>query len=725
MYLVYDCETTGLITDPTNPPRIVQIAWVEYDREGNKIRAFNHIVRPDGFTIPQEATNIHKITNEKARERGIPLKKALADFSEAVGRSKYLVGHNFKYDQAIVAGEYKRLNESNPIDGVFKIDTMLLSIDYCKLPKSRGGFKYPKLEELHIKLFNKSFDGAHDALVDVEATGRCFFKLQELGVIGFKDDGTTELHKFGKEQGVKLEEKELYKPTICLGVHSYYSVLRGCGSVEDFIKKAKEYGHTAIGITDRSTLSGSLEFYQKCKELGIKPIIGAELYLNDNIGKMENQADEGSSYVQKILIKNKAGYINLNKLLFWGHTKGFNGIQSRISTDWLIENKEGLIVSTSGDDSYMASMLMKGRRGEAESYFKKLKDNFGDDLIAEIRLNERDEQKIYNEFILQMADKHDVTTIMDNDVHYVNPEDNELQDTLYTIGQKGVSLKRAKLFDRRHLYYPNRKDYINLNKKFGFFYPEKALEAFMDNALYVAEKCNFDFEIGVEKYPKYEPTQDVIDYFKSTDTEEIIYKLAFSKLKKKLKDKHKKGSIILTDELSKKYHDRLEYELGVIKEKNMLDYFLVNWELVRDYRKHGYEIGPARGSAAGCLLSYVLDITKVDPIKFNLYFERFLNPTRKCLTEDDVVLLKDGSYKFITDITLEDDVATETNQGELVRIYERELDLGESVYEIETENGIKIKLTGNHIVPVMRNGKREEVTVENIKDGDFFITFEG
>lgn len=174
-----------------------------------------------------------------------------------------------------------------------------------------------------------------------------------------------------------------------------------------------------------------------------------------------------------------------------------------------------------------------------------------------------------------------------------------------------------------------------MNKRLGFDYPEHYVDMCLDNTLKVAEKCNFEFDMVNDKYPKYEPTPDVIKYFRTSDTKEIIKKLSFAKLRQKL-DQYRKNNIVkMDDELQKKYEERLDYELKVIEEKKVLDYFLVVWELIRFCMKEGIATGPGRGSAAGSLLSWCLDITKIDPVRFDLYFERFLNPERKSMPDID------------------------------------------------------------------------------------------
>lgn len=424
------------------------------------------------------------------------------------------------------------------------------------------------------------------------------------------------------------------KPFVHLHVHTFHSILDGCGSIDNYIKLAKKFNHPAIAITDHGTLSGTFEFWRKCKKAGIKPIIGIEAYVNDKMGDFEEKKYEGGNAHQIILVKNKQGFINANKLAYRSYTEGFYK-RGRIKTEWLFECKEGLVVTTACMASYVGKLMMENKREEAEQYFKRFKDEFGDDFYAEIQLNELSIQKTYNSFILELASKYRVKVVITGDVHYALPEDAELQDTLIAINQKSQLGHSFKL-NARSLYYSSSEDIYNFNYKFGYDYRLDFIDICFQNTLEIADKCDFDFETGVEKYPRYEPTEDVINACKTSETSEIIKKIAFSKLKQKLNKYKETKEVEVTEEKIKEYVNRLNYEIQVIESKKMLDYFLVNWEIIRDYREKGYEIGPGRGSAAGCLLTWCLDITKIDPIRFGLYFERFLNPTRMSPPDLDI-----------------------------------------------------------------------------------------
>ena len=430
-----------------------------------------------------------------------------------------------------------------------------------------------------------------------------------------------------------------HRPMVHLHLHTDFSALDGASKSDNYIKIAKELGHPAITILDHGNASGWLTHYQKCKSKGIKPILGMEAYLNDTLdGKLSREEAESidnsaKNTHQSIIIKNQKGYENLNRLIYRSFTEGYY-YKGRITTEWLLENKEGLIVTSSCMASKFARLIEEGKESEAEERILLFKREFGDDFYAELQFNEIDQQKAYNRFILKMIKKHDLQPILTGDVHYARPEDNRLQDILIAINQS-QPVGRAFALQARELYYTNFSDFHDMNRRLGFNYPEHYVDMCLDNTLKVAEKCSFEFDMVNDKYPKYEPTPDVVSYFKTDDTKEIARKLAFAKLRQKLEKYRQNGVVSMTEELEKKYHERLEYELKVIEDKKVLDYFLVVWELIRFCMKEGIATGPGRGSSAGSLLSWCLDITKIDPVRFDLYFERFLNPERKSMPDID------------------------------------------------------------------------------------------
>lgn len=555
--------------------------------------------------------------------------------------------------------------------------------------------------------------------------GKQHVYIDELSnLVNTNKDKAFELFE-GKKEELKKEIELLdrkRKPMAHLHCHTFHSILDGAGSIDNYIKLAKEYNHPAMAITDHGTMSGTFEFWKKCKAAGIKPIIGMEAYVNNKMGEFEEKKYEGGNSHQSIFVKNKEGFVNINKLAYLSYDKGFYH-RGRIKTDWLFEHKKGLFITTSCAVSHMSKLVREGKSQEAEEYLIGLIREFGDDIAIELQFNEFDGQKIYNEWLIRMSQKYNLMPILTNDVHYAFPEEAKLQDTLIAINQK-TQLGKAFKLETRNLFFASADDFHIFNKKFGFNYSEKFVNDCLDNTLKVVEKCTYDFDTVTEKFPKYEATKEVIDYFKTDNSKEIITKLSFGKLKQRIKEYKENGVVEMTPEKEQEYHKRLQYELDVIEEKNALDYFLVYWELIRDYKSKGHSVGPGRGSAGGCLLSWCLEITDIDPIRFGLYFERFMNPTRKCLTENNYILLKDGSYKKVSEITLNDSPETELGIGEFVEIVKREMEPGEKVFEIELENGLKVELTGNHIIPVIREGNRVDIRVDELLETDEMLTKE-
>lgn len=479
------------------------------------------------------------------------------------------------------------------------------------------------------------------------------------------------LEKFEQEKNGLKKQIEILdrkrKPMAHLHCHTFHSILDGAGSIDNYIKLAKEYNHPAMAITDHGTLSGTYEFWKKCKAAGIKPIIGMEAYINNTMGQFEEKKYEGDNTHQSIFVKNPEGFVNLNKLAYKSYSEGFYH-RGRIKTDWLIEHKNGLFLTTSCAVSYMSKLVRGGKTKEAEDYLKILMREFGDNLVAELQFNEFDGQKIYNDWLLRMIKKYSLMPILTNDVHYAFPEEAKLQDTLIAINQKSQLGKSFRL-ETRNLYYANADDFHTFNKKFGFNYPEKFIDTCLENTLKVVEKCNYDFDTTTEKFPKYEATPEVIEYFKTDKTKEIITRLALGKLKQKIKEYKENKLVDMTPEKEKEYYDRLNYELQVIEEKKALDYFLVYWELIRDYKSKGYSIGPGRG----------------------------------CFYPGSRVKMSDGMYAPIETIEVGDEVFDA--YGDIRKVIDTlEYDIEEDTIELEFEDGRKIRCTLDHEILTINRG---------------------
>ena len=658
MYIVFDTETTGLpkkynapFTDMDNWPRMVQLAWISYDEEGHEKERHNYIIKPEGYIIPQESINVHRITNERAHAEGKDLKTVLELFTSELKKHSYLVAHNLSFDENVVGCEFIRKDVENNLYDLKFIDTKELCVDFCKIPSSRG-YKWPTLTELHMKLFETEIVDAHDAIVDVEALGKCFFELKKLGWFGFDKKRTSLNFSKATNLSEKLNSSDIVynNPSFThLGVHTYYSISQAAGSAYDYCKLAKQYGQKSIGISDFGTLSGAFNFSQKCKENDIKPIFGAEIYVNDNIGLMEERKFEGDNQTIKIFVKDYDGYVSLNKLTYLSYEQGYYFV-GRIKTEWLLENSKGLFITTSGLKGKINYYLSYGKPNMAEQYLLKLYEVFKENLLVEIEFNKSYDQKIYNDFVLRMAEKYKLRVFVSNNVLYAKEDDADLKDINVAIGQK-KSVNDLNYDRNRHFYFCNSEKIFDFNKEFGFNYPDWVIDGAIKETGIIAEECNFKFDTN-EKFPKYVPTQKIIDWADSTDSTTIITKVSHAKLKQRLKECHRKGVLNLTPEVLKQYQDRLDYELEVIGNKKMLDYFLVLWELILFCESNGVAVGPGRGSAAGCLLSWCLGITKIDPIRFKLYFERFMNPERNATPDIDVDF-ESGSDEITTGFLLE------------------------------------------------------------------------
>ena len=677
MYIVFDTETTGLpqrynapITDTNNWPRIVQLAWKVYDKDANEINSQDWIVKPDGFVIPQEAINIHQIDNERANGEGRPLREALLAFEKDIKRSMYLIAHNITFDEKIIGCELYRMGIDNYLYHCVHADTMSRAIiNFCALPRRGGGFKFPGLGELYYKLFREGFVDAHNALADVAATAKCFFELQKLDIIGYKDVEEKEVDFSRFVSSFDECEKDGYKPLVNLSLHTFHSILEGAGSIDDYLKLAIEYNQPALAITDISTASGTFEFFQKCNEKGIKPIYGIEFYVNDNIERIKDPKAQSESYKIRLYAKNKKGYQSLNKLLYMANTDGYYNV-GRIMLKWLYEHGESLIITTTGLEGKIGTLLQSGKVKDAEKHVLDFERKFGKkNIYLDIQLSHDAQQNAYNKFIINAANKYQLKILLSNNIYFATPEDRELQDVVTALKQKGSTLERAFLKDNEGLHFFSSEDYYKANTALGYNYPKEFIDICLKNTLEIAERCNFEFELGVEKFPKYEPTQDIIDYFKTSNTEEIIYKLAFAKLKQKLKFVKDRGIMEVDDEVRKKYHDQLTFELGVIKDKNMLDYFLVNWEIIRYYRSKGHDIGPARG----------------------------------CFLPDSKVKIKDGNLKPIQDIEIGDLVIDAF--GDIRKVLDvLEYEIEEDIIELEFDDGRKIECTLDHEILTENRG---------------------
>ena len=403
-----------------------------------------------------------------------------------------------------------------------------------------------------------------------------------------------------------------------LHTHSYFSILDGVSSPEALVKKAKEFGMPALALTDHGSMSGILRLSNACKTEGIKSIVGYEPYVN-NTRHLGKEAEKNTHSL--LLVKNKIGYQNILRINYDAMVNGFY-YRGRTTEKVIFKNSKGLIATTACMGSGIGRRILHDGEDCAEPLFLKYLDFFGDDFYGELIFNEVPEQIKVTRTIYNLCRRHGVKWIVTGDCHYLDKGDEKIQDMLIMINnRKKISDDNIFRFSARHLWFHKPGDYLCFNKQFGFDFPEKVLRKGFENTLEVAEKCNFDFDNLKTEFPRY---IDRDGYQVNAD------RVLEGKINKALRN-----SDIHID-LFEKYCARAKRELRVIDKKGFSDYFLIIEDIISFCRKNNIAVGAGRGSAAGSLVSYLLGITRVDPIRFNLLFERFLNKDRKDPPDIDI-----------------------------------------------------------------------------------------
>lgn len=654
MYLIFDTETTGLprnktapISDLDNWPRLVQLAWQLHDHNGKLINRQNHIIKPYGFDIPYKAEQVHGISTAKALEVGEPIQEVLEAFQLDLQKSTCLVGHNIEFDINIIGSELFRLQANYTLlTGANKIDTADVSIDFCQLPGGPGGkFKMPKLSELHIKLFGKDFGDAHDAAYDVAATGRCFFGLIKASVV--KPLGALKIEEIVYEEPVlesanfatkKSEgEKKIEtnndavvtdKPFFHLHVHSQYSVLQATPEIKKIVAKAKAMNMPAVALTDLGNLYGAFKFVREALDNGIKPILGCEFYVAEERKKLKFTKDNPDKrYNQILFAKNKEGYHNLTKLSSLAFIEGLYGIHPRIDKDLIKQYADGLIATTGSLQSEIPYLILHVGTKQAEEVFAWYQEVFKDDFYIQLNRQRLPEQDHVNKVLLEFAAKYGVKYYAANEVYYLQQEDADAQDILICI--KEQELKSTPIGHGRGTRYglPN--------QEFYFKSQEEMKQLFRD--LPEAIETLSEIESKIETYKLQRnvllPKFDIPENFSSED--EYLRHLTYEGAKAKYET--------ITPEIQ----ERLDFELETIKKTGYPGYFLIVQDFTNKAREMGVSVGPGRGSAAGSAVAYAIGITNVDPIKYDLLFERFLNPDRVSLPDIDIDFDDEGRDKVL------------------------------------------------------------------------------
>jgi len=391
-----------------------------------------------------------------------------------------------------------------------------------------------------------------------------------------------------------------------LHVHSEYSLLDGAARLEDIVRRAGELGMGSLAVTDHGVLYGALDFYTLARKHGIKPIIGCEMYVaKDRLQKTAGQKE----YTHLLLLcKDAEGYRNLMKLVSAGFTEGFY-YKPRIDYGILEQYKKGLVCTSACLAGEIPRALLSGNAQGAREAALRLKSMFGDDFYLEIMDHGMSEQKTVNPMLVRLARELAIPLVATNDVHYTVREDSLAQDVLTCI-QTGTRLS-----DDNKLTFPTQEFYLKSAGEMAalFDYVPDALE----NTMKIADKCNLEIEFGKLYLPKFDPPGGLGDF-------EYLLQLA----KEGMKKRYPKP----TAEIG----DRFDYEMDIIRRMGFVNYFLIVWDFVRFAKENGIMVGPGRGSAAGSIVAYALGITNIDPIRYSLLFERFLNPERVSMPDIDI-----------------------------------------------------------------------------------------
>ena len=422
-------------------------------------------------------------------------------------------------------------------------------------------------------------------------------------------------------------EKE--KEFVHLHLHTEYSLLDGSGKIKKLMAKAKELGMKSIAITDHGVMYGLVDFFKAAQEYDIKAILGCEVYVAGKSRHIKQPDKENSTAHLVLLVKNQIGYENLMKIVSTASIEGFY-YKPRIDHEYLREHSEGLIALSACLGGEVQSYHLKGNYEKAKEIALMYKDIFKGDFYLEIQNHGMEEQKKVNEENIKLAEETGIPLIATNDVHYINKDDSKSHDVLMCI-------QTAKTIDdpnRRR--YPSDQFYLKSPDEMWdiFSYVPEALE----NTLKIAEQCNFEYKFHESKLPIFplDEGQDPYEYLRDTCYKGLIDRYeVFKELVGKPLDYETINNIKEEHEEAKEYIDRLEYELQVIKQMGYVDYFLIVWDFIRFSYESGIPTGPGRGSAAGSIVAYTLGITKIDPIKYSLIFERFLNPERVSMPDID------------------------------------------------------------------------------------------
>ena len=701
MYLIFDTETTGLpkrwdapITDTTNWPRCIQIAWQLHDDMGRLVEHQDYLINPEGFNIPYDAERIHGISTELAQANGVLLRDVLERFNQALGKAKFIVGQNVTFDVNIMGCEFHRYDMESPLAKMRVLDTCTeVSAAILQLPGGRGGkFKLPTLTELHQYLFNNPFSEAHNATADVEATTRCFLEMvrRRIYTIEELDADKSYLEEFTqanpntiqliglKHINLKAASQQIRNALfvdsapefvqdssvaneiladadfVHLHNHTQFSVLQSTISIASLVRAAVKYKMPAVAMTDHANLMGAFHFVRdilkhnstvdavnaKAIEDGLpppvvtlKPIVGCEFYVCED-HKDKSRKDNGYQVV--FLAKNKKGYHNLAKMSSIAYTEGFYYVP-RIDRSVIEEFKGDLMVLSGSLNGEIPNKLLNIGENQAEEALLWWKNQFNDDFYIEImRHNQEDENRV-NSSLISLARKHDVKLVATNNTFYIDKDNANAHDILLCVrdGEKQTTpIGRGRGY---RFGMPNQEYYFKSGDEMKIIFKDIP-EAILNTAEIVDKVEIFDLSRKV-LLPKFDiPEQFIVEEITVDGKQgENNY----------LRHLTYEGARRRYAEITAEITERIDFELQTISNSGYPGYFLIVQDFIAEARKMEVSVGPGRGSAAGSVVAYCLGITNIDPLKYNLLFERFLNPDRVSLPDIDIDFDDEGRSKVM------------------------------------------------------------------------------
>lgn len=700
MFIIFDTETTGLpkrwdapISDLDNWPRCVQIAWQVHDEVGKLIEHKDFLIQPDGFNIPYDSEKIHGISTELAEQEGVAIGEVLQAFNEALSKAKFVVGQNLAFDLNIMGSEFLRYDVASPLSDMPVLDTCTeTTAELLKLPGGRGGrYKLPTLTELHQYLFGVPFAEAHNATADVEATARCFFELVRTGVfqpeelqvdtgffIHFKEEnpvtfptaGLRHVNLKAASDAIRARQtdpgdaqvvdeklvKELDRAVFAhLHNHSQFSILQSTIAVEALVDGAIKNNMPAVALTDHGNMMGAFKFvsrvaaYNKDVEAKrkeaeakgeqydgqlLKGIVGCEFYVCED-RKDKTRKDNGYQVV--FLAKNKNGYHNLAKMSSIAYTEGFYYVP-RIDKSVVEQYKDDVIVLSGNLYGEVSSKVLNIGEVQAEEALLWWKGVFADDFYIEVMRHGQEDEDRVNTTLVELAHKHDVKLIATNNTYYLNKGDAHAHDILLCV-KDGEKLSTPKGRGRGFRFgLPNQEYYFKSTQGMKSAFadlPEAIIN--IQEILNKVEGFTLSREVLLPKFEipeQFQSEEDKLDGGKRGENA-LLRHLTYQGAERRYET--------ITDEI----RERLDFELATIERTGYPGYFLIVQDFIAEARNMGVSVGPGRGSAAGSAVAYCLGITNIDPIAYDLLFERFLNPDRVSMPDIDIDFDDEGRGKVM------------------------------------------------------------------------------